>query len=261
MSERRVCRLLNLRRSTYYYDPHPREDRPVRARLIELAHARPRYGYERLWILLRREGWKDARSRIHRIYKEETLFVRTKPKRRRKIIAQLRVPPPTPKKLNEVWTMDFMHDQLACGRKIRTLNLVDKLSRESLAIEVDYSLQSKRVIDVLNHVASERGYPEVICVDNGSEFTSNAMEQWAYMKEVKIHFIRPGKPTENGHIEAFNRRFRDECLDVNAFSSLQHARNEIEKWRIDYNEWRPHTSIGNLTPKEFAKRKMNQKTA
>jgi putative transposase len=230
-------------------------------RLIELAHARPRYGYLRLWILLRREGWRDCRSRIHRIYKEEKLFVRTKPKRRRKIIAQLRVPPPTPKVLNEVWTMDFMHDQLACGRTIRTLNLIDKLSRESLAIEVDYGLQSKRVVEVLERVCNDRGLPQVICVDNGSEFTSVALEQWAYFRGVKIHFIKPGKPTENGHIEAFNRRFRDECLDVNVFSSLAHARDEIEKWRVEYNEWRPHTSIGNLTPREFAKRKMNQRIA
>jgi putative transposase len=157
--------------------------------------------------------------------------------------------------------MDFMHDELADGRKIRTFNLVDKLSREALAIDVDFGLRAEQVINALDIVCYERGAPEIISVDNGSEFTSKALEQWAYLRGVKIHFIRPGKPTENGHIEAFNRRFRDECLDMNLFTSMKHAREVIEKWRIEYNEWRPHTSIGNLAPREFARRKMNKLTA
>lgn len=230
-------------------------------RLKELAQARPRFGYERLWILLRREGFTDGRHRIHRIYKEEQLFVRTKRRRRRKFTVELRVPPPTPTQLNEVWAMDFMHDELENGRSIRTLNLIDKFSREALAIDVNYALRAPNVIEALERVCQERGKPKIISVDNGSEFTSKAMEAWAYYNDVKLHFIRPGKPTENGHIESFNRRFRDECLDAILFSSKEHAQEESEKWRNDYNNWRPHTSIGNLTPREFARRKMQQLTA
>lgn len=225
------------------------------------AKARPRFGYERLTILLKREGWAVGRHRIYRIYKEESLFIRTKPQRRRRFIATLRVAPPKPTRLNEVWTMDFIHDQLADGRKIRALTLVDKLSRESLAIRVNYGLKSPEVIATLDELKSSRGLPSIICVDNGSEFTSKALDQWAYMNEVKIHFISPGKPTENGHIEAFNGRLRDECLNSNLFLNLSDAQDEIEKWRIDYNEYRPHSSIGNLTPREFARRKMSQTAA
>lgn len=199
------------------------------------------------------------KKKVHRIYREEGLAVRIK--KRRRITTQLRVPPPAPSKLNEVWAMDFVHDQLSCGRKIRMLTLVDKLSRECLRIEVDYSLRAQQVIDALENVRIERGLPEVISVDNGSEFTSKLLDQWAYIRGVKLHFIPPGKPTQNGHIESFNGRLRDECLNTQTFWSMNHAQHEIEKWRIDYNEWRPHTSIGNLTPREFARRKMLQPTA
>lgn len=157
--------------------------------------------------------------------------------------------------------MDFMHDQLVCGKKIRTLNLIDKLSRECLWIELDYGLRSNNVIDVLEYLRQTRGLPEIISVDNGSEFTSHQMDQWAYINGVKLFFFRPGKPTENGHIEAFNRRLRDECLNVHLFQNLEHAKAEVEKWRIEYNDWRPHSSIGNLTPREFARRKMQQQIA
>ena len=225
-------------------------------RLKELAQDRPRYGYRRLHVLLLREGFKLGKDRVHRIYREENLYARTQPKRRRRVITQLRVPPPTPTKLNEVWSMDFMHDQPVCGKKIRTLNLIDKLSRECLWIELDYGLRSNNVVDVLEYLQATRGVPETICVDNGSEFTSRQLDQWAYINGVKLFFIRPGKPTENGHIEAFNRRLRDECLNVHLFQNLDHAKEEVEKWRIEYNEWRPHSSIGNLTPREFARRRM-----
>lgn len=227
----------------------------------EIAASRPRYGSPRLYVLLRREGWVVNHKKVHRIYKEEQLFVRTKKSRRRKFSCELRLPPPVPNLLNQVWTMDFVHDQLLDGRKIRCLTLVDKFSRESLKIAVDYRLTSAQVVDALEDVRSTRGLPEVICVDNGSEFTSKALEAWAYFKNVKIHFIKPGKPTENGHIESFNGRFRDECLNAHAFLSLSHAQDEIERWRIDYNNWRPHSSIGNLTPREFARRRMLQQTA
>lgn len=227
----------------------------------EIAQSRPRYGQIRIYVLLRREGFIVNHKRVRRIYREENLFVRTSPKRKRRVVTQLRVPPPTPTNLNQVWTMDFVHDQLADGRKIRMLTLVDKLSRECLKISVDYKLKSQQVVEALNEIKTERGVPEIICVDNGSEFTSLTLDQWAYFNGVKIHFIRPGKPVENGHIESFNGRFRDECLNTHLFTSINHAQEEIERWRVDYNNWRPHTSIGNLTPREFARRKMNQLTA
>jgi putative transposase len=182
-------------------------------------------------------------------------------KKRRRITTQLRVPPPSPSQLNEVWAMDFVHDQLANGKKIRMLTLVDKLSRECLKIEVDNRMTAPQVVDALEQVRYERGVPAVISVDNGSEFTSKALDEWAYVRGVKLHFIPPGKPTQNRHIESFNGRLRDECLNTQTFWSLKHAQHEIEKWRIDYNEWRPHTSIGNLTPREFARRRMIQLTA
>ena len=229
--------------------------------MIDIARARPRYGQIRIHVLLRREGFKVNIKRVRRIYREENLFLRTSPKRKRRIVTQLRVPPPTPQKLNQVWTMDFVHDELSDGRKLRCLTLVDKLSRECLRIEVDYRLKAQQVVQVLDLVSIERGLPEVICVDNGSEFTSLLLDQWAYIRGVKLHFIRPGKPVENGHIESFNGRFRDECLNTHLFTSLRHAQDEIEKWRIDFNNWRPHTSIGNLTPREFARRKMQHLTA
>lgn len=228
-------------------------------KIKEIAASRPRFGCPRIYIILRREGWIVNRKKVHRIYKEEALAVRIK--KRRRITTQLRVPPPTPTQLNEVWAMDFVHDQLANGRKIRMLTLVDKFSRESLYIDVGYRMTAPQVVDALERVRYERGVPAVISVDNGSEFTSKALDEWAYIRGVKLHFIPPGKPTQNGHIESFNGRLRDECLNAQSFWSLQHAQHEIEKWRIDYNEWRPHTSIGNLTPREFARRKMIQSTA
>jgi putative transposase len=157
--------------------------------------------------------------------------------------------------------MDFVHDQLGDGRKIRALTLVDKLSRESIAIDVAYRLDAKNVVEVMDRVTRERGCPEIISVDNGSEFTSRALEQWAYLSGVKIHFIAPGKPTENGHIESFNGKFRDECLNTSCFLSLAHARDLIEIWRNEYNNYRPHSSIGNLTPREFARRRTQPKVA
>lgn len=199
-------------------------------------------------------------KRVRRIYREEGLFLRTKSIRRRKHGAVLRVPPPKPTRLNEVWSMDFVHDQLSCGRKIRALTLVDKLSRECVALEVDYRLDSHSVVAALERVSRQRGRPEILSVDNGSEFTSRALEQWAYLNGVKIHFIQPGKPTQNGHIESFNGKFRDECLNTSCFLSLPHARQLVEAWRNDYNHFRPHSSIGNLTPREFARRK-SQPTA
>lgn len=224
----------------------------------EIAADRPRYGVNRIHVLLRREGWVINHKKTERIYKEEKLWVRTKKARRRKMAAIARVAPEKAEFVNHIWTMDFVHDQLIDGRKIRCLTLVDKLSRESLKIDVNYRLKSEDVIQTLNLLKLERPLPKIICVDNGSEFTSLLLEQWAYFNDVKLHFIPPGKPTDNGHIESFNGKFRDECLNMHAFKSLDHAKKEIEKWRLEYNNWRPHRSLGNITPREFARRKIQQ---
>ena len=219
-------------------------------RLRELAQARPRFGYLRLHVMLRREGWVVNRKRVHRIYREEGLTVRLT--RRRKRASHLRVVPPRPSQVNERWSMDFVADTLLDGRRFRALTVVDNWSRHSQLIEPDFTLTGTKVVAALERVAKRTGYPQMITVDNGSEFTSKALDAWAHEHGVKLDFIRPGKPVENAVIESFNGRFRDECLNAQVFVSLHDARQKIETWRIDYNEHRPHGSLGDLTPQEFA---------
>jgi putative transposase len=219
-------------------------------RLRELAQARPRFGYLRLHVLLRREGWVINKKRVHRLYREEGLTVRLT--RRRKRASHLRIVPPPPQQANERWSMDFVADTLLDGRRFRALTVVDNWSRHSQLIEVDFTLTGAKVVSALERVAKHRGYPRMITVDNGSEFASKALDAWAYAHGVKLDFIRPGKPMENAVIESFNGRFRDECLNAQVFVSLHDARQKIEAWRFDYNEHRPHGSLGDLTPREFA---------
>ena len=247
---RRACGLLQLPRASWYYRAHRREDTALRRRLRELAQARPRCGYLRLHVLLRREGWRINKKRVHRLYREEGLTVRLA--RRRKRASHLRVVPPPPQQANERWSMDFVADSLLDGRRVRALTVVDNWSRHSPLIEVDFTLTGTKVVSALERVAKQRGYPRMITVDNGSEFASKALDAWAYAHGVKLDFIRPGKPVENAVIESFNGRFRDECLNAQVFVSLHDARQKIEAWRIDYNEHRPHGSLGDLTPREFA---------
>ena len=219
-------------------------------RLRELAQARPRFGYLRLHVMLRREGWVVNRKRVRRIYREEGLTVRLM--RRRKRASHLWVMPPRPSQVNERWSMDFVADTLLDGRRFRALTVVDNWSRHSQLIEPDFTLTGTKVVAALERVAKRTGYPQMITVDNGSEFTSKALDAWAHEHGVKLDFIRPGKPVENAVIESFNGRFRDECLNAQVFVSLHDARQKIETWRIDYNEHRPHGSLGDLTPQEFA---------
>jgi len=200
--------------------------------------------------MLRREGWVVNKKRVHRIYREEGLTVRLT--RRRKRASHLRMVPPQASQLNERWSMDFVADTLLDGRRFRALTVVDNWSRHSPLIEVDFALTGAKVVTALERVAKHRGYPKMITVDNGSEFASKALDAWAYAHGVKLDFIRPGKPVENAMIESFNGRFRDECLNAQVFISLHDARQKIETWRIDYNEHRPHGSLGDLTPREFA---------
>lgn len=217
----------------------------------ELATARPRFGYERLHILLTREGWRIGRNRVHRLCKLEGLQVRMRV-RRRKRISLHRGPAPTATGGGQYWAMDFVHDQLANGRKFRVLTVIDKWHRQCVALEADFSLTGQSVVDAMNGIARDRDLPYAITVDHGTEFTSKALDEWCYLRGVKLDFIRPGKPTENGFIESFIGRLRDECLNVNEFATLGEAREVLRAWRYDYNHHRPHGSLGKLTPSEYA---------
>jgi len=199
--------------------------------------------------MLRREGVIINHKRTERIYKEEGLALRIR--RRKKMAAIQRIEALAPTRVNERWSMDFVSDALSSGRKIRALTIVDEYSRKCHRIEVDTSIGGQRVTRVLDEIAQFEGLPSLITIDNGPEFISKALDAWAYQRGIKLNFIRPGKPVDNSFIESFNGRFRDECLNDHWFVSLDEARKIIEDWRIDYNNERPHTSLGNLTPEEF----------
>ena len=257
LSERHACGLIGMHRGSWRYQPREPDDAELRVHLRELAGERVRFGYRRLWAMLRREKnadgtrrWVVNHKRVHRIYREEGLAMRRKEAKRLRAIA--RAPQERPTGANQVWTMDFTKDRLASGRSFRTLNLMDGYTREALWIEVDTSLPSERVVRVLQWLKQSRGVPEVIQVDNGPEFISQAVDQWAFSNGVRLHFIEPGKPVQNAFIESFNGKFRDECLNQNWFLSLAEARLVIEAWRVDYNTARPHSSLGYRTPAEFA---------
>lgn len=199
--------------------------------------------------VLRREGWPVNRKRVHRLYREEGLAVRRRGKKRRSQVPRPVRPPLAGR--NERWSMDFMSDTLSSGRRFRCLTIIDEFSRECLAIHVAHSIPAVGVIAVLERLREERGLPNVIVTDNGSEFTSRAFDAWAYARGVKIDFIQPGKPVQNAFIESFNGTLRDDCLNMHWFLSLGDAQITIEDWRRDYNEVRPHSSLGGLTPTEY----------
>lgn len=251
MKKRRACRVVGLASSTLYYQSRRPERAEVRARLRDLAAQRPRWGYRRLHILLHREGHQLNHKLVFRLYRSEGLAVRRK--KRKRIAATLRVVPPPPTRARQQWTMDFTQDSLSTGRQFRTLNLIDAFTRECLLIEADHSLTGPRVVRALERLKELYGKPEVIRIDNGTEFTSSAVDAWAYANQVRLDFITKGKPTENGHIESFNGKFRDECLSENWLISLDDARRKVEEYRVDYNEVRPHSSLDNKTPNEFAR--------
>ena len=224
----------------------------MRKRICELAVLRRRFGSFRIWRLLRREDWKVNRKRVERIYGEEQLLLRLR--RRKKQAAVVRVPLPVPTGPNQVWSMDFVWDWLGHGRRLKMLTIVDDFTRECLAIAVDVGINGQRVTQILEGLSEDKGRVIGIRSDNGPEFSGNAMDAWAYARGVKLDFIRPGKPNENAFIESFNGRLRDECLNDNQFLTLIEAQTVIETWRKDYNDERPHGSLGGLTPKEFALR-------
>ena len=250
-SKRRAVKLVGVSRSYFYYQPRPRDDRAERARIKEIAAARVRFGMWRIHALMRREGWVINHKKTHRIYCEEGLNLRRKRPRRR-VSAAHRLQRPHVSRANVCWSMDFVADNLFNGRRIRALTVVDNFTRECLAITVGRKLTGEDVVSTMEHIQSLRGTPERIQVDNGSEFISRALDLWAYENSVTLDFSRPGKPTDNPFIESFNGSFRDECLNLNWFLSIDDARTKIEAWRIDYNEYRPHSSLGDVPPNVFA---------
>lgn len=218
-------------------------------RLKELAGVRVRYGYRRLHVLLQREGWQVNAKRVYRLYRLEGLSLRLKTKKKR--VSQLRVPMPRPGSALESWSMDFVSDSLVKGVRFRALTIVDNFSRVSPAVEVDFSPTGRRVAEVLERLGRVYGLPKTIRVDNGTEFCSKAMDEWAYRKGIKLEFIRPGKPMENGYIESFKGKLREECLNQNWFESIEEARGKIEQWRVEYDEYRAHSALGQETPSVF----------
>jgi putative transposase len=246
VSERRACRLAGVARSSYRYRSQAADQTPLRLRLRDLAATRVRYGYRRLHILLQREGWRINHKRVYRLYREEGLGIRVK--RRKKLASVSRVLPPPAVQPLERWSLDFLTDSLANGRRFRVLTIVDNVSRLSPAIEVGVSVTGERLVAVLERLRQTTGTPARIAIDNGPEFISKAFDAWAYRHGVQLEFSRPGKPTDNAFAESFNGRFRDECLNQHWFASLEEARQIIEVWRIEYNTERPHRALGQQTP-------------
>ena len=247
VSIRRACRALPVDRSTYHYRCRRAGQAELTERIKEIAATRVRYGYRRIHVLLRREGWPVNAKRVYRLYRELGLQLRNKTPKRR-VRAKLRNDRCSATRSNETWAMDFVHDQLATGRKLRVLTILDIFSRFSPALEPRFNFSGADVVRVLEGVCKEVGFPATIRVDQGSEFVSRDLDLWAYQRGVTLDFSRPGKPTDNAFIESFNGKFRAECLNAYWFLSLDDARLKCEAWRRDYNEVRPHSAIGNQTP-------------
>lgn len=239
-------------RGTYRYKSHQKAWIELRARIREIAQSRVRYGYRKILVLLRREGWQVGKHLVYRLYKEEGLALKKGPQKRRKAVRhrQERFHPTAP---DQAWSLDFGADQLQDGGRFRALTIVDVHTRESVAIEVGQSLRGEDVVRTLNRLKREGRTPKLVFCDDGSEFSGQVMDLWAYQNGAKIDFSRPGKPTDNAFIESFNGTFRDECLNVHWFETLVEAKQLIESWRQEYNSRRPHSSLSYLTPDEFAR--------
>src|SRR5712692_5466076 len=254
LSENRACGLMRITRWSNRYQSRRDPQTELRVRLRDLAATRIRYGYRRLTVMLRREGWRVNTKRVYRLYREEALQVRTK--KRIKSAAQVRITLPEATFANQRWSMDFVSDRLVDGRWFRILTVVDQYTRECLCAHADRTQTGEKVSEQLQRVMALRGAPESITSDNGSEFAGQTMDYWAHQVGVKLDFIRPGKPVENSYIESFDGRLRDECLNVEVFLDLADAQWKIEKWRRDYNQQRPHSALADRTPQEFARAAM-----
>jgi putative transposase len=250
LSERRATGLLALDRSTMRYVSKRPDDAPERALLKELAAERRRFGYRRLREMARRRGVVMNLKKVYRLYKEEGLTVRRRGGRKRAI--GTRAPLEKAAGPNAIWVLDFVSDTLETGRRFRVFNVEDQFTRRGLGVEIDTSLPGRRIVRVLDRLVAIWGKPAMIVSDNGTELTCNAMLKWTTEQSISWHYIAPGKPMQNGYMESFNGKLRDECLNEHVFSSLAEARRVIEAWRIDYNEVRPHSSLGYQTPEEFA---------
>jgi putative transposase len=261
ISQRRACSAMGFGRSSHRYRSRRDPQVALRLRLKDLAAVRVRYGYRRLHVLLRREGWAVNHKRVHRLYTEEGLSIRTKLPRRKRAW-RYRQGRPGAEAANEIWAMDFMSDpaanpfrdfgELFDGRPMRILTVVDIHTREGLSTAPRANFRAAQVVEALDQLVRARGKPKSLRVDNGPEFAGRLLDHWAYLNKVEIDFSRPGKPTDNAFIEAFNARLRAECLNASWFLSLTDARERIEEWRCHYNEERPHSALGNLTPRDFA---------
>jgi putative transposase len=259
MSERRACRVIGADRTSMRYRSCRDDDTQLRVKLRELAGQRRRFGYRRLHILLRREGYMINRKKTQRLYREEGLTVRKRKARKRAV--GTRIPVPAATLPNQHWSLDFVHDQMVTGRRFRVLNIVDDVTRECLAAIPDISISGKRVVRELAELIAVRGKPDMIVSDNGTELTSNAVLQWCTEAKVEWHYTTPGKPTENAFVESFNGRMRDELLNDTLFTSIAHAREKVTAWADDYNCQRPHSSLGYDTPAAFAAKLKKQGAA
>lgn len=249
-SERRACQLVGAHRSSIRYVSHKSEEELLKGRITAIAHEKRRYGYRRIHMLLKREGVNINHKKLFRIYKQLGLKVLKRGGRKRALGTRVVAMALTRK--NQEWSLDFVHDVLANGRRIRMLTIVDDFTRESIKIAVDTSLNGHRVCEELEQVIEARGKPERILSDNGTEFTSVAILRWCQEREIRWDYIQPGKPYQNGYIESFNGKLRDECLNESIFVNLQEAKRLVETWREEYNERRPHSSLNGRTPNEVA---------
>lgn len=257
VSIRRACKAIPVRRSTYHYRSRRPEQAALRKRIREIAETRTRYGYRRIHVLLRREGWPINAKRVYRLYKLEKLQMRHKPPRRR-VSAKLREDRRPATAPNECWSMDWMYDELFDGRRIWVLTIVDNFSRVSPGLWAGRQAKATDVVNALGSAVAKFGCPQRIRLDNGSQFTSKEMDLWAYANDVVLDFSRPGKPTDNAYSEAFNSRFRLECLNQHWFLDIEDARAKIEAWRQDYNTVRPHGAIGNQVPMALVRSEMGR---
>jgi len=251
VSERKACRVISIERSSIRYKKRLDKNIELKKRMIHWSEKRPRYGHPRIHEMVLRDGFRVNHKRTERLYFKELNFALKGKKKKRRYRSEARVPIPFPEAPNKVWSMDFVSDQLSFGKRVRGLAVIDVFSKRNQALDFDYSLTGFTVVQILERVCEFEGTPEFITVDNGPEFICMALDKWAFSKGIKLHFSRPGKPTDNAYIESFNGKLRDEFLNMNWFLNLKDLQDKAREWRDEYNNERPHSSLKMKTPKEF----------